>query len=130
MELLTDSMAATVRISSEQLYLGKEGQSRTVQRKTHRNRHAVRGKVITVCRCHHMETAIGIMATNQSGQILVAEMAVQVSRRRAVDGTIAEEGYLWKAARKTPGTSEGRKDFCRRKVRIMCITEQQRFEFM
>lgn len=53
--------------------------------------------------CPHMETAIGIMATNQSGQILVAVMAVQVSRRWAVDGTIAEEGYLWKAGQENQG---------------------------
>lgn len=34
MELLTESMAATVRISSEQLYLGQEGKSVRAQSKT------------------------------------------------------------------------------------------------
>lgn len=60
MELLTDSMAATVRISSEQLYLGQEGQSMRVQRKAYRNRYT-HGKGRSdhcVRMCPHMQIAI------------------------------------------------------------------------
>lgn len=74
-------MAATVRISSEQLYLGQEGENMRIQRKTHRNRHTVRGKVITVCSyVLTWKLLVRIMATNQSRQILVAAMAICVSR--------------------------------------------------
>ena len=38
MELLTDSIAATVRISSEQLYLGQEGKNLRVQSKTYKTK--------------------------------------------------------------------------------------------
>ena len=57
-------------------------------------------------------------------------MAVRVWRRWAVDETIAEEGYPCRWGQESAGTSEGRKDFCRRKGYIMCIRKRQHFKFM
>lgn len=66
MELLTESMAATVRISSEQLYLGQEGRNMRAQSKTQRNRPSEeerdRGMMDVLMR----RLQAGLTATNQS----------------------------------------------------------------
>lgn len=65
MELLTESMAATVRISSEQLYLGQEGRNTRAQSKTQRNRHSEEERDCGVMDVLTWGLQAGLTATNQ-----------------------------------------------------------------
>lgn len=65
MELLTESMAATVRISSEQLYLGQEGRNMRAQSKTQRNRPSEDKRDCGVTDVLMQGLQDGLTATNQ-----------------------------------------------------------------